>query len=187
MTQQRVLGLLFGQADRRFFATELIALSGSGSGAVQRELRRLTGSGLVTSTKEGSRRYFQANPTAPLFQELRAIVLKTVAAAEPIKSSLDTFASQIDLAIIYGSVAKGLDHAASDLDLLIVAKSLTLEQIYSALACAERLLSRKVSVTLYTPAEYRRRIAGKNPFLAKVLEGDHITLMGNAREPATAG
>src|SRR5579871_870392 len=63
-TQQRMLGLLFGQPDRRFFANELIALTGSGSGAVQRELQRLTGSGLVTSTKEGSRRYFQANSAA---------------------------------------------------------------------------------------------------------------------------
>jgi len=32
-TQQRVLGLLFGQPDRSFYATELIALAAAGSGA----------------------------------------------------------------------------------------------------------------------------------------------------------
>ncbi|MGA7181150.1 MAG: hypothetical protein WBX11_16410 [Thiobacillaceae bacterium] len=37
-TQQRVLGLIFGQPGRSFYATELIGLAGSGSGAVQREL-----------------------------------------------------------------------------------------------------------------------------------------------------
>ena len=40
-TQQRVLGLIFGQPERSFYATELIGLTGAGSGAVQRELARL--------------------------------------------------------------------------------------------------------------------------------------------------
>ena len=35
-TQQRVLALLFGQPSRSFFASELIELTASGSGAVQR-------------------------------------------------------------------------------------------------------------------------------------------------------
>jgi DNA-binding MarR family transcriptional regulator len=52
-TQKRVLGLLFGQPGRSFFATELIELTGSGSGAVQRELQRLVASGLVTITRIG--------------------------------------------------------------------------------------------------------------------------------------
>jgi hypothetical protein len=34
-----------------------------------------------------------------------------------------------------------------------------------------------VSITLYTGAEYRRRLADKNPFLTSVLAGDHITLI----------
>ena len=39
-TQQRVLGFLFGQPQRSFYAKELIKLTASGSGAVQRELKR---------------------------------------------------------------------------------------------------------------------------------------------------
>ena len=52
-TQQRVFTYLFGQPDRSFFANELINLTGAGSGAVQRELKRLTESGLVTSEMRG--------------------------------------------------------------------------------------------------------------------------------------
>ena len=47
-TQQRVLGLIFGQPGRSFYATELIGLTGAGSGAVQRELARLAQSGLLS-------------------------------------------------------------------------------------------------------------------------------------------
>ncbi|MDA0892121.1 MAG: hypothetical protein O3C15_07350 [Proteobacteria bacterium] len=72
-TQQRVLALLFGQPDRSFFANEVIGLTGSGSGAVQRELKRLTDSGLVTSKRIGNQRHFQANRAAPIFSELSAI------------------------------------------------------------------------------------------------------------------
>ena len=46
-TQQRVLACLFGQPDRSYFSNELIKLTGAGSGAVQRELKRLSESGLV--------------------------------------------------------------------------------------------------------------------------------------------
>ena len=180
-TQQRILALLFGQPDRRFFANELIGLTGSGSGAVQRELARLTDSGLASARKEGNRKYFQANPGAPLFEELRSIVLKTVGAAGPLTAALTSLAPQIELAFIYGSVAKGQDTASSDLDLLVVSDSLTLEKLYSVIASAEHQLSRKVSVTLYTTSEYQRRLEEKNPFLTKVLAGEHITLLGDTQ------
>lgn len=181
-----MFGLLFGQPERRFYANELIELTGSGSGAVQRELQRLTNSGLVTATREASRRYFQANSAAPIFDELRSIALKTVGAAGPLKAALAPLASRVVLALVYGSVAKGRETAASDLDLLVVSGSLTLEDLYAALAPAERQLARKVSVTLYTPAEYRRRQREKNAFLGKVLAGEHIALMGDIRGLATA-
>ena len=185
MTQRRILGLLFGQPDRRFYANELIELTRSGSGAVQRELRRLTDSGLITATSEGGRRYFQANAAAAIFDELRSIVLKTVGASEPLKAALAPLSPQIQLALIYGSVAKGRETASSDLDLLVVSESLGLEELYAALAPAERQLARKVSVTLYTPAEFQRRRTERNPFLTKVLASEHVTLIGNARELAT--
>ena len=73
-TQQRILGLLFGQPNRSFYATELIGLTGSGSGAVQRELARLEASGLVTVSRMGHQKHYKANPGSPLIEELCGIV-----------------------------------------------------------------------------------------------------------------
>src|SRR6266498_4106724 len=56
--QQRVLAYLFGQPERSFFATELIKLTGGGSGAVQRELIRLADSELVTVTRIGTQKHY---------------------------------------------------------------------------------------------------------------------------------
>lgn len=179
-TQQRVLGLLFGQPERSFFATELINLAGAGSGAVQREIQRLVESGLITVTRVGNQKHYQANRDAPIFAELHGIIVKTLGPADAIRIALAPLASHIHVALLYGSVAKRSDHAASDVDVLIVADELSLEAIYAALAPAEKRLGRTISPTLYTHKEFQRRRAGGHAFLGKVLAGEHILLIGNA-------
>src|SRR5512143_3762314 len=84
-TQQRVLGVLFGQPDRSFYASELIRTAGTGSGAAQRELAKLEESGLILGQRIGHQKHYQANAASPLFAELRSIVLKTVGLAEPLR------------------------------------------------------------------------------------------------------
>lgn len=184
-TQQRVLALLFGQPARSFYASELIERTGSGSGAVQRELKRLASSGLVTVKRIGNQKHYQANPDSPVFEELRSVVNKTVALAEPIRMALAPLADRIQLALLYGSVAKGTDTATSDIDVLIVASEVTLEDIFAVLAPVEAGLGRKISPTLYTPAEFADRRASGASFLARVFAGEHLLLMGNEHEPPT--
>jgi len=179
-TQQRVLGFLYGQPERSFFANELIGLTGSGSGAVQRELARLVDRGLVTTRSIGRQRHYQANTEAPIFDELRGIIIKTVGLAEPLRAALRPLGHRITLALIYGSIAKGTATAASDIDLLVVADDLTLEDLYAALEPVEDQLGRKVSPTLYTVNEFARRRATENPFVTKVLSGTNIKLVGDA-------
>src|SRR5437762_10785135 len=76
-TRQAVLRLFFGQPDRRFLQKEVIQRIGLGSGAVQRELGRLSRAELLVRTVEGRQTYFQANPRSPIFEELRGLVRKT--------------------------------------------------------------------------------------------------------------
>jgi predicted nucleotidyltransferase len=178
-TQQRVLGLLFGEPGRSFYTSELIDRIGAGSGAVQRELKRLAESGLVTVTRIGNQKHYQANPDSPVFQELCSLVRKTVGLAGPIREALEPLADCVQFATIYGSVAKGVDTAASDIDLLIVADGVTLEDVYRVLAPVEEALGRKINPTLYTLKEFEDRKASGSPFLSRVLSGEHIVLIGD--------
>jgi predicted nucleotidyltransferase len=185
-TQRRVLSLLFGQPDRSFIQQDLIERAGGGSGAIRRELARLVESGLVTSTVVGRQKRFQANRTAPIFHELRGIVMKTVALSDPLRAVLRPLAKRIDLALVYGSVARGEDRAQSDIDLLVVADDLPLEELFARLAPAEKKLGRTINPTLYTRADFERRRRNGNPFLKKVLAGEHLVLwgaLGNDGEP----
>ncbi len=178
-TQKKVIGLIFGTPERSFFATEIIRLAGAGSGAVQRELQTLSEAGLIRITNQGKQRYYQANRDSAIFAELRSIILKTVGLTEPIKKALKNIKEDIDIAFVYGSVAKGTDTATSDIDLLIVSKNLSLSEVYDALLNAEKSLGRKISPTLYTPDEFNKRIQNKNSFIEKVLASEHIMLVGD--------
>ena len=177
-TQQKVLGLLFGQPDRSFFVTQIMELAKSGRGAVQRELLRLESAGLVSVRMHGNQKHYQANRESPLFEELCGIVRKTVGLEEPLRAAVDSLPGTIHLALIYGSVAKRTDTSASDVDVLIVADEVTLEDVYAALSAAEQQLDRKVNPTLYTSEEFDQRRARGNAFLKRVLSGSVIVLSG---------
>lgn len=178
-TQQRVLALLFGQPNRSFFVTEIMSLADSGRGAVQRELAKLSRSGLATTTRLGNQKHYQANHDSPLFEELCSIIKKTIGLQEPIRGALEPLAEKISLALIYGSVAKRSDTSASDIDLLLVSDELTLEALYTALAPVEKLLARRVNPTMFTSNEFRQRRKNKGTFLFRVLDGPTITLIGS--------
>lgn len=185
-TQQKVLALLFGQPHRSFFATEIMSLARCGRGTVQRELRRLEESGLVVVTQVGNQKHFQANRTSPLFEELRSIVQKTVGLAEPIRTALAPLAKAIKLGIVYGSVAKGADTSSSDIDLLVVSDELRLENVYRALAAAEKILARRINPNLYTVEEFRRRRGSDKSLVSRIMTGRHLVLFGDQSELATA-
>lgn len=177
-TQQRVLGLIFGQPERSFFATEIIARVGAGSGAVQRELKKLANSGLVTVSRIGNQKHFQANRTSPVFEELHGLVRKTVGLAEPVRQALAPAAGELELALIYGSTARGAATASSDIDLLVVSDELTLEALFALLRPAEEQLARTINPTLYTKKEFQRRLDERSTFLARVLSRDTLILQG---------
>jgi predicted nucleotidyltransferase len=177
-TQQRVLGLLFGQPGRSFYANEIIQLARGGSGSVQREIARLVQSGLVTVRAVGNQKHYQANPASPLFDELCGIVMKTVGLAEPLRDALRSLAPRIRSAFVYGSVAKRADVAASDIDLMLISDSLTYADVFSALEKASEQLGRPVNPTILSSKDLARRTKSDNAFVKRVLTQPKIWLIG---------
>jgi len=178
-TRQRVLGLLFGQPDRSFYATELITLTGGGSGAVQRELVKLENSGLVTTSRRGTQKHYQANPHSPVFEELCGIARKTVGIAEPLREALAPLTKQIKAAFVYGSIAKRADTARSDIDLMIVSDTVGYPDVMSTLYEATLRLGREVNPTIYNPMELESRLREGNAFVGRVLEQPKVWIIGS--------
>lgn len=177
--RQRVLALLFGNPDRSFFASEVIALAQSGSGAVQRELADLAAAGLLKVTSQGNQKHYQANEDAPVFPELRSLVLKTFGLADVLRAALQPLAPRIELAFVFGSIAKQQDTAASDVDVMIVSQDLGYADVFDALETASLSLGRPVNPTVYTPAQLSRKVKQDNAFVTRVFDQAKIWLIGS--------
>lgn len=166
--QQRVLGLLFGQPERRFQSGELIRLAGSGTGAAHRLLTRLAETGLATVERVGNQKYYQANPASPVFAELAGLIRKSVGLVLPLREALTPLAERITAAFVYGSVARGEERALSDIDLMVVAADLDYPALYEALQVAEKQLARQINPTLMTPAEWQQKRGDADSFAARI-------------------
>jgi predicted nucleotidyltransferase len=180
--QQRVLGALFGNADRTFYVNELLRLTGSGKGALLRELDRLVGAGLVTVRTIGNQKHYQASRESPIFEELRGIVVKTFGVADVLREALLPLAKKIRAVFVYGSIAKGTATAASDIDLLVVSDRLSYPDLFAALQAVEQQLGRKVNPTVYTPVELKQKLAERNAFAMRVLDQSKIFIIGSEDE-----
>lgn len=176
--RQRVLAVLFGTPDRSFYANEVIALAQSGTGAVQRELAGLSDAGLLSVSKQGNQKHYQANANSPIFAELRGLVLKTTGLADVLRAALAPLALQIDAAFIYGSIARREDTAQSDVDVMIISDTLGYGEVFGTLESAAQSLARKVNPTLYTSADWDKRLHNDSAFVTRVWQQPKIWLIG---------
>ena len=183
-TQQRVLGLLFGQPDRSFYANEVISLANAGSGAVQRELARLAQSGLVTTRAVGNQKHYRANPDSPIYTELCGIARKTVGLAEPLRVALLTLVPRIRAAFVFGSVAKRTDTSSSDIDLMVVSDGLSYADLFAVLEPLNAKLGRVVNPTILTSSELAKRVEQRESFVTRVLAQPKVWLIGGQDELA---
>jgi len=181
-TQQKVLGLLYGRPGQSFYLNEIVRLSDMGKGTIKRELERMQAAGLILDERIGNQIHYRANKDCPIYDDLLAIVRKTFGVVDTVKSALKVVDESIDLAFIYGSVAKAEDSAKSDIDLLIVAGNLAYADVMELLADAEQSLGRTINPTIYTTEQVRARLDQKNTFLSRVMDQPKLWVKGDAND-----
>lgn len=180
--QQRVLALIFSHPERSFYTSEIVRNVSSGVGAVERELSKLERSGLVSIERIGNQKHYRANQAAPIFEELRGLVEKTVGLAEPIKKSFEPYADAIKSAFVYGSVAKGADTADSDIDLMVIGDDLNYADLYTATQNVESKLRRKVHPLFLSPEDWQRKTSDKGSVFSKITHSPKLFIIGSEKD-----
>jgi predicted nucleotidyltransferase len=173
-TQQKVLGLLYGQPYKSFYLNEIVRLSDIGRGTIKRELERMTASGIVIQKRIGNQNHYQANDSCPVYQELLGIVRKTFGIADVIKTALTPIFERIIFAYIYGSIAKSEDSSKSDIDLLVISDKLTYSEVMERLIEVEGSLGRVVNPTIYDLKQIKQKLKQDNAFVARIIEQPKI-------------
>ena len=178
-SQAKVYLWIFGQPERSYHLSELRRLTGLGSASLQREINRLVVAGLANSALKGNQRQISANRQSPLFKELSDLTRKVMGAAALLTEALLPIERKIEIAFLYGSVAKQSDNAESDIDIMIVGSDLTLGEVLEQLLPVEEMLCRKVNPTCYTVGEFKKRLSDTGSFVNNVLSQPIIQLFGN--------
>lgn len=179
--RQVILAATYGQADRWWFLSELASFAGKTPSSLQRELKALAASGILRTKRDGNRLYFQAEADSPIFEPLRGLIEQTLGVKDGLREAIEPLIDRIDIAFIYGSVARNEDKALSDVDIIVVGE-IGLSDLSKVLRPLETKFGREFNATCYRREEIKRKLKGGNHFLKSVLEKEKTFLVGDANE-----
>jgi len=175
-TRGAVLAVIYGHIGESFYLRQLSRRTGISLGPVQREIRQLVDAGLVTKEALGSQTLYRANQASPVFQEMRSLVAKTVGVHDVLLEALSPLKKKIDLAFVYGSVARSQEAGHSDIDLMIVG-TVEFGDVVESLGDAQKALNREINSTVYSVREFASKIRGS--FLKTILADKKLFLIGD--------
>lgn len=169
-----VLGDLFLHRHRSFYVNECARRLGLDSGNLTRKLKELETAGLLRSEARGKERYYSLNPSFPLLEEYRKIVLKTIGIEAQIRSALKDV-SGIQRSFLFGSYAAGRMDEASDVDLVVIGNHRTLD-LQRKIASVQKKLSREINLISISPKEYEKK-KKSHPFFRALEKRPRVELI----------
>src|SRR5450755_884514 len=153
-TRSALLAMLYGHADQSFYLRQLVRAVGAGHGALQRELKHLTEMGLIVRTVQGNQVLYRANSQSPIFSEIKSLISKTVGIHDVIRSALASLGAEIQIAFVYGSVAR------------------------------QKELGGEINPAVFPASEFRSKLAAGNHFLHSVMKEKRLFVLGTDNELA---
>jgi predicted nucleotidyltransferase len=184
--RRSLLTLLLLRSDEALHGREIARRVNLPSGSVIRELNRLVEVGLLNRERRGNQAVYSANRTSPVFQEIASILRKTAGLADVLKAALAPLTERIDVAFVYGSVARGAETSGSDVDVMVIG-SVDFGTVVEALYPAQQQLAREINPKVFAPREWRQKLRANDPFVADVAGKEKIFLIGGRNELAKLG
>lgn len=181
--RQGVLAATLPDPGRSWYLSGLARHLGVRPSSLQRELAALSEAGILLREEQGNRTYYRANADCPIYPELRGLLLKTAGLCDVLREALSGLAEKIEVAFIYGSIARDEAHAASDIDLMVIGR-VGLAELAPALRPAEGRLGRPINSGIFSPEEFAEKRAAGHHFLTAVLGEPKLFLRGDERDLA---
>jgi predicted nucleotidyltransferase len=186
-TRAKMLAATLLQPERKWYLTELAAFLHTRPSSLQREVNALSKAGILEHWRDGRRVYLKPDTDSPVFADLKSLFEKTAGVVPVLQRELKGFGTRIPVAFLYGSVARSQESSESDVDLMIVG-AVGLSDLTAMLRRVERVLGRAVNPTVFSQAEFARRVRGGDHFLTTVLGDAKVFVKGSEDElEAVAG
>lgn len=147
-TRIKLLLKFFLNSNSRAYLRSLEGEFGESTNAIRIELNRFEEAGMLSSTKEGNRKYFKANTQHPLFEEMQNIVRKYVGIDE-IVASVVTKIGNLERVYIEGKLARGLTPEV--IDLILVGNHIDRQYLTHLISKAEEVVRKPIRYVLLSP------------------------------------
>jgi len=176
-TKRSLLKLFLTNPERQFYTREIAKLTGEPLNAVRRELGYLEKAGLLKSHKEGNLKYFEVVKEFPFYPELKKIIYSTIGLGDHLRDRFKD-SELIELAFIYGSVAKNEETKKSDIDLFVMGE-IAEEELHKLVSNIENGIGREINYTLMTKKEFTERRGRGEPFIKRIEREEKLVLKGS--------
>lgn len=183
-TRTDILNATVMHPERWWYMSDLASYLHVSPSSLQRELASLVRAGILLRRKDGNRAYFQPDPQCPFLPELQRLFLKTTGLVDVLRRALKPLSQQINVAFVYGSVARGEELSTSDVDLMVIGV-ISLSDIAPLLRQVEKQIKRAVNPTVYSQEEFAKHLKKKNHFLREVLTQKKLFIVGEQGELET--
>ena len=181
--RRNLLAYFFTNPHQSHYLREVATILNTDPGNLSKELTRLVKEGVFNSEERGRQKYFTLNKDYPLYGELKSMIFKTIGLQGVLKESLKNIAG-IRIAFIYGSYAKRIQDALSDIDLLLIIdpKKFNEDILIEKISAIERRLSRTINYSYYPEREWSESVKEKEGFPVSLLKEPKIMLIGKEDE-----
>jgi predicted nucleotidyltransferase len=179
--RRKALALLFLRPERRLHVREVSRLTSTSPGTMKKELDQLHRAGLLERHVQGNQVQFSANQTHPVFPELSGLLRKTVGLADVLTDALAAVADRVEVAFVFGSIARASEHAGSDVDVIVIG-DIGFSDVLTALYAAQQTLQREINPKVFSLDEWRSKIESGSSFLLEVLVKPKIFLIGQQHD-----
>ncbi|MES2272790.1 MAG: nucleotidyltransferase domain-containing protein [Chlamydiota bacterium] len=177
-TLVQLLGHFFINPAEEVCQSRLVSITGKRLIQVQRALKALEKSGLISTKRRDRKVSYKAERSHPAFEELKKVFLQTISLGDPIRESLRIQNEKIDLIWIFGSVAQGEEQNDSDIDIIFVSDR-SLEQLSRVVGPLSRTLDKELNGIFITPDDLRKKFQSEDYFIREIIEKPKIWLLGS--------
>lgn len=176
--RQKILRILFANPDKEFYLSEIARKVNTSAGNCQRELRKMTKSGILKSQKKVNLRMYSVDRINPFYKDLQNIINKTIGVEEELKRVIKQV-SGIKYAFIFGSYVKDELLSGSDIDLFIIG-GINENELIDRIGKLEEEIGREINYHIYPEKEFKKKFKKKS-FLQNVVK-NYIFLTNNQND-----
>lgn len=176
----KLLSVFLANPSEMYHVRELVRRTEDEINAVRRELAFLEKNSILIKEPRANRVYYSFSKTYPFFFDLISMGAKTVGlGAEILKNRAKL--GKIKFAMFSGKFVRRLPHAADDVDLLVVG-TVVLPELALLVRNEEGRLKTEINYTAMTEEELDFRKKKNDPFIAKILSGSRVMVIGDEED-----